>query len=107
MALMAGLLGSRRVIVKGSRHAQGLQEIAQPIGLCCRIGNKVLEHVTFPVGAGAPANGPARCMAPAPPVFAGMPAPTGTVQDSVMARQQPDLRYHGASCFQVELRTGG
>ncbi|AJG14611.1 hypothetical protein RK21_03103 [Pseudomonas plecoglossicida] len=46
-------------------------------------------------------------MAPAAPVFAGKPAPTGTAQDSVIARQQPDLRYHGASCFQVELRTGG
>ena len=29
-----------------------------------------------PVGAGEPAKKPARCMAPAAPVFAGMPAPT-------------------------------
>ncbi|AJG14307.1 hypothetical protein RK21_02799 [Pseudomonas plecoglossicida] len=31
-----------------------------------------------PVGAGLPAKNPTRCMAPAAPVFAGEPAPTGT-----------------------------
>ncbi|UPK85499.1 hypothetical protein E5221_11135 [Pseudomonas sp. A2] len=61
----------------------------------------------IPCGAGSPAKHATWCMAPAAPVFAGQPAPTVTAQDSVMARQQPDLRYHGASCFQVELRTGG
>ncbi|GLO52311.1 hypothetical protein PPUN110474_37120 [Pseudomonas putida] len=30
-----------------------------------------------PVGAGSPAKDPARCLAPAAPVFAGEPAPTG------------------------------
>ncbi|AJG14931.1 hypothetical protein RK21_03423 [Pseudomonas plecoglossicida] len=30
------------------------------------------------MGAGSPANRAARCMAPAAPVFAGEPAPTGT-----------------------------
>ncbi|AJG14777.1 hypothetical protein RK21_03269 [Pseudomonas plecoglossicida] len=29
------------------------------------------------MGAGLPAKNPARCMAPASPVFAGKPAPTG------------------------------
>ncbi|APO81866.1 hypothetical protein BL240_10610 [Pseudomonas putida] len=31
------------------------------------------------MGAGLPAKNATRCMAPAVPVFAGMPAPTGTV----------------------------
>ncbi|MFJ4348947.1 non-ribosomal peptide synthase/polyketide synthase [Pseudomonas sp. NPDC089401] len=35
---------------------------------------------TTPVGAGSPAKNPTRCMAPASPVFAGKPAPTGTAQ---------------------------
>ncbi|ORL49842.1 hypothetical protein B7H18_19515 [Pseudomonas putida] len=34
------------------------------------------EACAIPVGAGLPAKNPARWMAPAPPVFAGMPAPT-------------------------------
>ncbi|APO83766.1 hypothetical protein BL240_20940 [Pseudomonas putida] len=52
------------------------REIAQPFGLRSRIENKVREGVTFTVGAGAPAKGLTRCMAPATPVFAGAPAPT-------------------------------
>ena len=35
------------------------------------------KECAIPVGAGAPAKNPTRCMAPATPVFAGMPAPTG------------------------------
>ncbi|GLO51773.1 hypothetical protein PPUN110474_31730 [Pseudomonas putida] len=34
---------------------------------------------TYPVGAGKPAKQAMRWMAPATPVFAGMPAPTGCV----------------------------
>ncbi|QCI15471.1 hypothetical protein E6B08_13935 [Pseudomonas putida] len=33
-----------------------------------------------PVGAGLPAKQTPRCMAPASPVFAGKPAPTGAAQ---------------------------
>jgi len=36
----------------------------------------------IPVGAGSPAKNATRCLAPAVPVFAGMPAPTPTVQAS-------------------------
>ncbi|QEQ86609.1 hypothetical protein F1602_04525 [Pseudomonas putida] len=42
--------------------------------------NHAVLHVGFtlnPVGAGVPAKQVLRCMAPAPPVFAGMPASTG------------------------------
>ncbi len=34
-------------------------------------------NYTIPVGAGLPAKQTLRCMAPAMPVFAGKPAPTG------------------------------
>ncbi|APO81822.1 hypothetical protein BL240_10375 [Pseudomonas putida] len=39
-----------------------------------------LEARAVPVGVGAPAKQATRWMAPALPVFAGMPAPTGTAQ---------------------------
>ncbi|HBK48352.1 MAG TPA: diguanylate cyclase [Pseudomonas sp.] len=36
---------------------------------------------TGPVGAGVPAKNSTRWLAPAAPVFAGMPAPTGTASN--------------------------
>ena len=44
------------------------------LGLRSRIGNKVRERVTFPVGAGVPAKQATRWLAPAAPVIAGKPA---------------------------------
>ncbi|AJG14208.1 hypothetical protein CMV24_23715 [Pseudomonas plecoglossicida] len=41
---------------------------------------KFLSYARPPVGAGSPAKQATRCMAPASPVFAGKPAPTGTAQ---------------------------
>ncbi|SUD77053.1 type II secretion system protein J [Pseudomonas putida] len=43
--------------------------------LCC---SKFEKPARFIVGAGKPAKQATRCMAPAAPVFAGTPAPTGT-----------------------------
>ncbi|PTV63404.1 hypothetical protein DBL03_06865 [Pseudomonas putida] len=42
-------------------------------------------HIS-PVGAGVPAKQATRCLAPALPVFAGKPAPTGAVLPSEMRR---------------------
>ncbi|MNC39168.1 hypothetical protein D3C75_878110 [compost metagenome] len=46
------------------------------------------EACAAPVGAGMPAKQATRCMAPASPVFAGEPAPTGrayTCQPSIQS----------------------
>jgi len=42
----------------------------------CRAENSVHKRSVYPVGAGVPAKKPTWCLAPAAPVFAGMPAPT-------------------------------
>ncbi|AYN12737.1 hypothetical protein CHN49_23840 [Pseudomonas putida] len=44
-----------------------------------------MSHIS-PVGAGVPAKQATRCLAPALPVFAGKPAPTGAVLPSEMRR---------------------
>ncbi|APO80426.1 hypothetical protein BL240_02510 [Pseudomonas putida] len=49
------------------------------------------EACAVPVGAGLPAKQATRCMAPASPVFAGEPAPTGrayTRQPSIQPVKQ-------------------
>ncbi|QKK99509.1 hypothetical protein GEV38_27615 [Pseudomonas sp. 13159349] len=44
-----------------------------------------LKASAVPVGAGMPANQVPRCVAPALPVFAGTPAPTGTAKGPLQA----------------------
>ncbi|EJT84890.1 malate dehydrogenase [Pseudomonas putida S11] len=46
------------------------------------------------VGAGVPAKNPTRRLAPATPVFAGMPAPTGSVLPSRALRTDPSAPLH-------------
>ncbi|APO81718.1 hypothetical protein BL240_09770 [Pseudomonas putida] len=48
------------------------------LGLRWRVENSIRKRDAACVGAGVPAKHPTRCMAPAAPVFAGMPAPTVT-----------------------------
>ncbi|RRV55179.1 hypothetical protein EGJ15_24840 [Pseudomonas sp. p99-361] len=48
-------------------------EITQPNGLRCREENSIRKRDEPCVGAGVPAKNPARCLAPATPVFAGNP----------------------------------
>ncbi|AZL66301.1 hypothetical protein EJA05_00485 [Pseudomonas oryziphila] len=54
---------------------------------------------TAPVGAGLPAKQALRCMAPALPVFAGKPAPTG---DSVNPQNAKKPRQVGAFGFSAK-----
>ncbi len=57
------------------------------------------------VGAGSPAKQPTRCMAPASPVFAGKPAPTGIAHGLRSMRLASDETSAG-STGQVPRKRG-
>ncbi len=57
----------------------------QGIGQAAALSFIAIETSAFPVGAGVPAKNSTRWLAPAAPVFAGMPAPTMTVPDRYQA----------------------